>query len=83
MDCLLFDCSYLWFEHLYKYATAERFVSDEEEDSQDSNSDSSWIGFTQYYREITSNYKKGASQGKGAHHQLHSYNTQPSMNKQE
>ena len=38
--------SYLWFEHLCKYVIAEGFVVDEEEDSQDSNSDSSWIGFT-------------------------------------
>ena len=46
MDCLLFDCSYLWFEHLSKYATVERFVSDEEEDPKGSDSDSSCVGFT-------------------------------------
>ena len=46
MDYLLSDCSYLWFECLYKYVTVKGFVFDEEEDSQDSDSDSSWIGFT-------------------------------------
>ena len=83
MICLLYGYLCSWFERLCGHEIAEGFVYEKEAMAEAVDSDSSWVGFTQYYRKIASNYKKSVAQGKVTQSNLHSYITQPSTNKQE